>query len=280
MKTIGIAIVTYQAEKSISACLEPILRSKAKVLVIDSSSTDRTVAIAEELGAEVVVIPKQEFNHGLTRERARQRLKTDIAVFLTQDAILVDGLTALVDPIIKGKAAVTYARQLPHVGAGFFESFLREFNYSAISHFRTLSDVKQYGVYTCFCSDSCAAYDNAALDQIGGFPEAAFGEDTIAAAKLLLAGKTIGYVAECAVRHSHAFTLREEFLRHVRIGRYRKQHASLFRPFGRDQSRGNAYIKALFKRLLCERPWLIPYGAMHVFMKGAGYYLGKILAFK
>jgi glycosyltransferase involved in cell wall biosynthesis len=77
---IGVAIVTYQGEKSISSCLTPILQSrlKPKVLVIDSSSTDRTVETARGMGVETLVIPKGEFNHGLTREMARKRLNTDM----------------------------------------------------------------------------------------------------------------------------------------------------------------------------------------------------------
>ncbi len=279
MKTVGVAIVTYQAEKWISACLAPILQSPLhpRVLVIDSSSTDRTVQAVRQMGVEAVVIPKSEFNHGLTREMARKRLNTDIAVFLTQDAQLVDAqsLAALIDPIVNGQASVTYARQLPHEGAGFFEAFLREFNYPQDSHFRSLKDVEKYGVYTCFCSDSCAAYDNAALDGIGGFPEVAFGEDAVAAAKLILAGRTIGYVAEARVRHSHSYSLREEFCRHLDIGVYRKKYAGLFLPFGKDKERGKAYAKAMIKRLWREKPWLIPYALVQILMKGLGYYLGR-----
>ena len=35
-------------------------------------------------------MPRDEFNHGLTRERARRALGTDIVVMLTPDAVATD----------------------------------------------------------------------------------------------------------------------------------------------------------------------------------------------
>jgi GT2 family glycosyltransferase len=181
----------------------------------------------------------------------------------------------LVAPLINRQAALSYARQLPHPGAGIFERFPREFNYPPETQFRGVQDIERYGVYTCFCSDSCAAYDNRALDAIGGFPKAAFGEDTIVAAKLLLQGRTIAYVAEAQVFHSHSYNLKEEFCRHLAIGYYRKAHEGLFRQFGSDRKRGFCYVQSLLQRLFMEKPWLIPYALVQTFVKGLGYFLGR-----
>lgn len=278
--SVGVAIVTLQAESCIASCLMPLLQSDVnpKIVVIDSSSTDKTVEIARQFGVKTVVIPQKEFNHGLTREKARKLLNTDIVVFLTQDAFLVDGkaLEKLIAPIVNKSASVTYARQLPHVGADIFESFHREFNYPPESQLRKLQDAEKYGVYTCFCSDSCAAYDNFALDEIGGFPEALFGEDTLAAAKLILSGKAVCYTADAQVKHSHRYTLLEEFYRHFDIGLYRKTHTALFSRFGSDSKRGMTYMAKLLIRLFEEKPWLIPYAIAQTGMKWLGYRLGKL----
>ncbi len=88
-----------------------------------------------------------------------------------------EALGRLVDPLVQGLSATAYARQVPHHGAGFFEAFPREYNYPPTSHVRSLKDLSKYGVYTFFCSDSCAAYTNAALDAVGGFPRVLLGED-------------------------------------------------------------------------------------------------------
>ena len=50
-------ILTLDEEKHIARCIASIQRYCASVLVIDSGSSDRTCAIARELGAEVIVHP-------------------------------------------------------------------------------------------------------------------------------------------------------------------------------------------------------------------------------
>src|SRR5262249_15938608 len=141
---------------------------KPRILVIDSSSTDGTVELARTLGVETVVIPQIDFNHGTTREMARQLLNTEIVCMFTQDAYLLDSLTLshLINPLISNQAKIAYARQIPHHGASFFEAIARQYNYPTESHIRSIQDISHYGVYTFFCSDSCAAYSNAALQEI------------------------------------------------------------------------------------------------------------------
>lgn len=277
---VGCAILTYQAEKHLEKCLPPLFKSplKPKVLVIDSSSKDRTAALAAAMGAEVIVIPQAEFNHGRTREMARKKLGTEIVCMITQDAYMTDehALTRLVEPLIEGKASVAYARQLPHKGAKFFEAFQRQFNYPIEGQLRTLNDAGRYGVYTFFCSNSCAAYDNKALDSVGGFEEVLLGEDTHAVAKLLHAGKAIAYAAEAHVYHSHDYGLTEEFKRNFDTGYARKSYGGLLAAGGSDAKRGRQYVKQMMLRLSKEAPHLIPYAIMHIGAKWAGYFLGRM----
>ena len=56
----------------------------------------------------------------------------------------------LTRPIIKGLASISYARQIAHDGAGFFESFPRDYNYPKSSHIRGIEDADTFGVYTIF----------------------------------------------------------------------------------------------------------------------------------
>lgn len=277
--TLGVAVITHRAKHHLPFCLPPLLQSplKPRVLVVNSSSHDGTVELALELGVETLVIPRAEFNHGTTREKARKHLNTDIVIMVTPDAYAVSNelVEKLVAPIVQGKSSVSYARQLPHDGAGFFEAFSREFNYPNTSHIRSLADVKQYGVYTYFCSDSCAAYLNAALDEIGGFPAVLTGEDTVCAAKLLTKGHSIAYVAEAMVKHSHGYSLKQEFRRHFDTGLARKDYQHLLVGCGRDEKRGKEYAVALTKRLMKEKPHLLPYASLQTLVKFVGYRLGR-----
>lgn len=278
-QSIGVAILTLNSKHHLARCLPPFLRSplKPRIMVIDSSSSDGSAETARELGAEAVVIPKSEFNHGLTREKARHLLNTDIVVMLTPDAYATDDgvLDRLVKPIVEGKASIAYARQLPHDGADFFEAFPREFNYPDKSHIRCLDDISHYGVYTFFCSDSCAAYSNKALDEVGGFQPVLLGEDTVAAAMLLRKQHRIAYVAEATVKHSHRYTLWEEFRRYFDTGIARKRYQELLSCGSSDRQRGQAFISEMLNRLIKEKPYLVPYGCLNALVKWLGYHSGR-----
>lgn len=277
--TIGVIFPTLQAERFLPQCLTPWLNSplKPRVLVIDSSSSDNTVVIAQKMGAETSVIPRRDFNHGLTREKARKYLDTDIIVMVTHDAYAVDEnvLEKLIAPIVEGKAAASYARQIPHDGANFFEAFARNYNYPKNSQLRSIADVSKYGVYTFFCSDSCAAYDNRILGEIGGFPPVIFGEDTVVVAKMLHAGYSVAYVAEAMVKHSHSYSIAQEFSRSFDTGLARREFQHLIAIGGKDSVRGREYVKALLTEITQKQPYLLPYACVQILAKWLGYRIGS-----
>jgi rhamnosyltransferase len=277
--SIGVAILTLNSKHHLSQCIPPFIHSplKPKILVVDSSSEDGSVELAQAFGVETLTIPRAEFNHGTTRELARKQLKTDIVVMLTPDAYAVDEsvLEKLVKPIIKGEASISYARQVPHDGAGFFEAFPREFNYPPESQLRSIEDIETFGVHLFFCSDSCAAYSTQALDEIGGFSAVLTGEDTVAAAKLLRKGHKIAYTADAVVKHSHNYSLLQEFKRYYDTGYARKEYADLIEAPSRDTRRGSQYTQLMIKSLLKTDPWRLPYGVIQCFVKFAGYKIGQ-----
>lgn len=277
--TVGVVIPTLNAGRELEYCFPPLLKSplKPRILVVDSSSTDGTPAIAKNFGIDVLSITKAEFNHGLTREMARKFLGTDIVVMLTQDAIPVDEtmLEKLVEPIVRGDAVVSYGRQIPHQGAGFFESFDRSFNYPAESHVRGLKDVNKYGVFTFSCSNSWSAWLNSALDEIGGYTHTLIIEDTIAAARLIRRGYRIAYVANSAVRHSHNFSFLEQLKRYFSIGYVREAHRNLFFVEAKDEQRGYLYVKAMLRQLWGKNIYLLPLAILHISSKLLGYKLGR-----
>jgi rhamnosyltransferase len=60
------------------------------------------------MGCETLVIPRNEFNHGATRERSRRHMGRDIAVMMTPDAYAQspEFLSHLISPLVLGEAAV------------------------------------------------------------------------------------------------------------------------------------------------------------------------------
>ena len=277
--SIGVAIITHNACHHLPHCLPPFLNSplKPRVVVVNSSSNDGTIEMAQKWGAETLVIPRLKFNHGSTREKARLYLNTDIVVMATPDAYASDhcALEHLLEPILTGKAALSYGRQIAHDGADFFESFAREFNYPSQSHIRSLKDINHFGSYTYFCSNSFAAYSNKALVEVGGFSPVLIGEDTVAAAKLLNAGHSIAYVAEAIVKHSHRYCLKDEFTRSFDTGLARRTYQELISQGGKDTVRGKLYVQALLARLYKEKPYLMPYAVVQSTIKWLGYRLGQ-----
>jgi rhamnosyltransferase len=275
---IGVAVITYRAVSLLPKCLPPIIASdlRPKILVVNSSSNDGTVELAQQMGARTLVIPRHQFNHGSTRELARRALGTDIVIMMTPDAIPLsrDLVGNLVRPIVNGKASVAYARQIPHEGADFFEAFPRRFNYPDRSELRSLADLKTLGPQTFFCSNVCAAWSNAGLDSIGGFVPTLSLEDTIATAKLLNAGHGIAYCADAVVAHSHAYTMAQEFRRQFDTGYVRAEHQRSLLAHGGDERLGVSYAAAMLSRLMRERPRAIPYGLANIACKYFGYRVG------
>jgi rhamnosyltransferase len=275
---VGVAIITHKARRHLDRCLPSLLRSplRPRVLVVNSGSGDGTLERAQELGAETLLVPRSNFNHGLTRELARHHLACPVVVMLTPDAYPQgeDFLERLTAPIRAGVAAVAYGRQIARDRAGVIERFGRAFNYPEHSHLRGLEDWPRYGSYTHFCSNACAAWSNPALDAIGGFPATLVSEETIAAARLLQRGERIAYVAEAVVQHSHDYGLIDEFRRHFDIGWSRRRFAADLVSREGDAPRGRAFARALLVRVAREAPWLLPYLPVLLAAKWAGYAAG------
>jgi len=277
--SIGLVIPTKNAEATLSKILTILETSSFEfsTLIIDSSSDDSTVSIANRHNAQVKIIPQADFNHGATREYSRNLIDTDIVVFLTQDAIPIsaDLIEQLVKPLIEvDEIAVSYGRQIAHDGADVFEAFPREFNYQEQSQVRSIEDVEKYGVYTFFCSNSCSAYKNSALNEIGGFKATLTSEDYFAVAGLLQKSYKIAYVADAVVKHSHRYSLWQEFQRYFDTGYARAENPVVQKLVGEAESRGVGFIVALLKKVWNDQPFLIFYAVVQTLMKWGGYRIG------
>ncbi len=278
--TIGVIVLTLNAAKTLPQLVAAIHAEHIadRIGIVDSESNDGTLEwVQAQPSIELLKVRRSEFNHGSTREAARKWLATDVVVFLTQDVIpQVGWLLALTRPITTGEAAAAYARQLPHRGADIFEGFPREFNYPARSELRRITDAAVHGVHTFFCSDSCAAYLNRALDSIGGFDSTLTNEDYFAVAKLLRAGGAIAYVGESKVHHSHRYSLKQEFQRNFDNGYVRAENPWVTELVGKAERRGSKLAITFMKRLIKIAPHLVPYAVLQLAAKWLGYRVGHL----
>lgn len=281
-----VIIPTYNGGDVWKACAQALARACAAtpqvsgVLVVDSSSRDDTVAVASEYGFTVQVIDSRDFDHAGTRNQACFGVMgdTDVVVFLTQDAILASDLSlenliaAFADPSV----AVAYGRQLPHIDANPIAAHARSFNYRAKGYVSGLEDKAVMGLKTVFTSNSFAAYRVSVFQELGGFPEKnILSEDMFFAAKAVLAGHKVAYVADAAVLHSHNYTPMEEFRRYFDIGVFHHDEAWIAQAFGGAGGEGKRFIFSELKYLLQHAPAWLPRACLHNGLKILGYKLGK-----
>lgn len=216
--TVSVIIPTLNAAKTLPLLLSR-LRSQtlnAEIFIVDSSSEDDTVAIAEQAGAKTLVIPRKDFDHGGTRDLALGQSSGELVLFLTQDALPVGNnyIEKLTAPFADEAIAAVCGRQVAYPEHTESERLTRLFNYPEESRIWDMGDLEKYGVKTYFFSDACSAYRRSAYEAVGGFDRPlSTNEDMLMAAKLLHAGYSLCYCAEAAVYHSHCFTLREDYRR-------------------------------------------------------------------
>ena len=253
----------YNASKyldNLISCLEEIkIMDDVEVVIVDSSSSDRTQEYLDNRALSYTVISSNTFDHGGTRSMAKTLCQNDIVVFLTQDALPLssEDIKRLIFIFEDEAVGAAYGRQIPYEDTSMFGKHLREFNYSKTSYIRELDDKEQFGIKTAFLSNSFSAYRRSAMDQIGWFKDGLIlGEDTYAGAKLLQAGYKLAYVADAQVYHSHDYTVFQEFKRYFDIGVFHKMESWILDEFGKPEGEGMKYIKSEFEYIMCHRAYL------------------------
>lgn len=274
-------IPTYNGERHLHQLLDSIYNQSLKVyaLIVDSNSTDGTIDIIKSRCDEFISIPSSDFNHGGTRQLMVERNpEYDIYVFLTQDAYLEDphALEKIVAPFADPKVGAVCGRQLPHLDANPLASHARAFNYPATSQVKTMADASELGIKTAFMSNSFAAYRKEALLEAGGFPEhVILSEDMYVTAKMLMVGWKVAYASDACCRHSHNYTLAEEFRRYFDQGVFHSREPWIRKTFGGAGGEGFRYVKSELKFLGLSRIYLWPSSLVRNACKLIAYKLGQ-----
>lgn len=269
--------------------LEPLISSlktqsvlPREIIVIDSSSSDKTPTEATRLGCTLITIPKSDFRHGRTRNHAACHAHGDVLVFLTQDALPASPsfLEELLKPIEQGIASAVYARQIPYPSARTTEVFARTFNYPPQSSIRTKSSVKALGIRAYFFSNVASAIRKDVFMSLGMFPDdVIMNEDMLFCAKLIENDHSVMYVADAMVFHSHNYSAIQTFQRYFDIGVF---YAQTMHKKGDMSmaSAGTKYSRNLLGYLFCEKELSeIPFFIAETCAKFLGFYSGRIEAY-
>ena len=277
---ISIIIPTLNGAESLAVLLKQITLQTVQVqeiVVVDSQSTDNTVKVAQEFGAEVLTVEKSEFDHGGTRNWAADRASGDVLVFMTQDAIPADRYTLakLIQSLWEPEIILTYARQIPYLETIVTDKFLRKFNYPEQGEVRSEEDIITMGIKAFKNSNVCAAYRAKEFEELGGFhAPVVSNEDMLFAAKAIIAGYKVAYAAEALVWHSHNYSCWSLFKRYFDIGAS-LDYAPVVKLRGKSESAGFGFMFSQLRYIIKQRKFLwIPRAWAEAGFKYAGYKLG------
>ncbi len=276
---ISVIIPTLNAEGSINRLFNS-LRSQTvsiEIIVIDSLSSDNTVKTANSFGAKTIIIKREDFDHGSTRNLAVTHSSGDTIVFLTQDALPEDKyfIENLIKPLEKAGIAAAYGRQIPRIDARPTEKFARFFNYPETPLVKDSGNLCELGIKTFFFSNVSSAIRKKEFEESGGFAEnLIMNEDMLFAARLIFRGYKIAYVPEARVIHSHNYSLKQQFKRYFDIGVFLKKNSRELK-YAKADNAGAEFLKAEFRYLFKNKAYMwLPYSIGEGISMYAGYHLG------
>ena len=279
---IAVIIPTYNASRywqALSAGIRAQNRRPDRVIVIDSSSKDGTSDLARQDGFEVLEIPARAFNYGGTRQMgADYAADANILIYLTQDAAPFgsDAFENLIAAFEDGEIGAAYGRQLPRDKASPIEAHSRYFSYGELPVVRSWDSRRTLGFKSIFFSNAFGAYRRDALMSVGGFSsDVIFGEDTLVVARMHRAGWKTAYVSNALVRHSHDYTIAEEFRRYFDIGVLHSRESWLNEQFGSASGEGRRLVISELRYLLRYAPHHIPSALTRTLAKYLGYKIGR-----
>lgn len=197
-----------------------------EIVLVDSGSTDETVALARSFGAKVVHIAPQEFTFGRSLNLGIRASRGEVVIIASAHVYPVypDWLERLVEPFHDGRVALTYGKQRGPDTARFSEK--------QIFH-QWFPEVSQWPQPHPFCNNANAAIRRSLWEQ-HPYDETLTGLEDIAWAKWAQEqGYVVAYVAEAEVIHVHHETPRAVYNRYRREAMafrriYPEAHFSLY----------------------------------------------------
>lgn len=283
MPAVSIVIPVKDGGEDLARCLAAIraqaLDHEPDLVVVDSGSTDGSVATASEHGARVLEIPAAQFDHGATRNLGAEAARGEVLVFISQDAEPVGSgwLADLIAPLEDERVAGVYGRQVARPGAVPPEAFFLDFVYGPEPRVQELTGGRGHTVETTMFSNVNSAIRRSAWDALRFADDLIMSEDQDWSRRALDSGWRIVYEPRAVVRHSHAYSIGSAFRRFFDSGvsaerAYLAGEAGASRALRRTAA---AYLSAELRWLVRGRRarW-IPYTLAYEASKLAGLVLG------
>jgi rhamnosyltransferase len=246
-----------------------------EVILVDSNSTDDTVAVAATFD-RVRVVPAGKFSHGGARNLGVREAGGEIVVLMTQDAVPKgnDWLEKLLIPFEDPQVAATYSRQVPYPDANPMERYFLATHFPAgLAVRRQKEGHRALHLGDVFFSNVSAAFRRKALLEYPFDETLIMSEDQQVSRDLLQAGYAVVYQPSSIVTHSHNYTLGVVFRR------YFDSVYSLTKVFprhdmGTSASMGFSYLGREVWHMLTRHPLWFPYYICYTCAKTAGTLAG------
>src|SRR3984893_11229577 len=214
LQTISVVIPTRNASQYVQQLVRKLRAQQGilpcEIVLVDSGSTDGTVACAEREGLKVVQISPDQFSHSFSRNIGADTATGDYFLFMVQDALpLTDmWLWEMATTLESNKLAAVSCAEYPRADCDLFYEFLipNHYNSSGPDKDRILE-----------WNDSCSSYlglrssaqisDVAALIRRDVFKNyryrTAYAEDLDLGIRLIRDGHRLGFLHRTRVLHSH-----------------------------------------------------------------------------
>ncbi len=223
-----IAILTHNEEENISSLLQSLLKCRlievSEIIVIDSQSTDQTVALAKKFTGQfsslkIVSIPYVKFNYGTTRNRILKYSNGTYICYISADAKVksLDFLTRFKECLQENyKHIAIFGKEIVPIGTriGFaqkeqilwfkqYEEYMDDKG-RVIFNKKTRNNAKNFkdSIFWYSLSNVFSCYKRSFLVK-HPFDTIFHGEDVLMGKKIMDLGYTKIYDSRCVVSHSH-----------------------------------------------------------------------------
>lgn len=223
-----VVVVTYNHAEYIEDCLETVLANNpGEVVVVDSGSSDDTVAIVETEFPEVDIFRSEEnLGYGAGNNRAVRRTDSEYVVVLNPDTrVGANCLEELLEPLSEDGRRITTPRLLTYDGQAV-NTIGNVVHFSGVAFTRGFGDDPE--AYSdperlSGVSGACFATTRETYQEMGGFEESIFiyMDDVELSWKANAVGVDIQYVPSATVYHDYpGVCVDAEKLFHLERGRY------------------------------------------------------------
>lgn len=207
MTKVSVVVRTYNEEAHLEETLRAIFAQRdvtPEVIVVDSGSTDGTLAIAGNFPVRLVHIPKDEFSYGRALNLGFAAATAPYVASLSAHALPLDRhwLRNLTRPLLDPRVDGVVGKTLPHLDCNPFDR-------------RGLP--RQYGTERGDLFDGCvpgfsnanSAVRRAAWEEEPFDESLPYSEDVLWARRRLGLGRRLVYAADAVCRHSHNESARQ-----------------------------------------------------------------------